>query len=148
LVRVQPEAPFSNMNNKQFNRLVDIARALKIEKHKSGPCFHISFLVRKGKIIEIGTNHYKKTNRISATYKCTREYKKDYIAGIHSEMDALGKGKSIDDFSKIEMINIRINNNGEVDNSIPCPNCAFYLGQYNLKRVWYTDAKGTLTKFP
>lgn len=136
------------MNSKQFNRLVDIARALKIEKHLSGPCFHVSFLIRKGKIIEIGTNKYKKTNRISATYKCTKAYKKNYIAGIHSEMDALGKGKSIDDFSNIEMVNIRINNNGDVDNSIPCPNCALHIGRYNLKRLWYTDAQGNLIKLP
>lgn len=127
-----------------FERFVDIARALKLT-HQTGRAFHCSFAVKQKKIIEIGINHYDKTNPISVTYRPKKvSTLKHFIPGTHSEISLLGKLKRLDDLSNLILVNVRINNNNLIDNSCPCVNCAWHVAKAGFKRVYYSTPNGFL----
>lgn len=121
-------------------------------KHNHGPNkqFHVSFVLKKSKVVSIGVNSYSKRNLICLSYKPTKVSlsNKAYIPSIHSEMDATAKVK-FTDFDNYTLVNIRINNNGEVANSCPCANCAFQLGKMNnFTKIFYSTDDGTFARFP
>lgn len=130
-----------------FNRFVDIAKALKLTE-QTGRCFHCAFAVKQKKIVCIGVNRYNKTNKISASYKPTKTTNvKNFISGIHAEIDLICKMKAIEDFSRFHLVSIRINNQNELDDACPCPNCAYHLGKVDFKHIWYSTKNG-FNRFP
>ena len=125
-----------------FARLSDIAKALKLSQ-QTGRCFHSAFLVKQGKVIGIGINRYGKTNRISATYTSTKiTNAANFIPSIHAEVDLLGKIKRIKDYSKYNVVVIRIDNQNKISNSKPCACCHSVLEQYNIKNIYYSTQDG------
>lgn len=132
-----------------FNRLVEIAKALKQSK-QSGTCFHVSFLFKGRKVVSIGTNSYTKRNQISLTYKPTKICGgNNYVAGIHSEMAATAAIKFAPKSQKFSLVNIRIDNNNKVVNSTPCPNCAYHLGRMNnITKIFHSTECGSFVRFP
>jgi deoxycytidylate deaminase len=128
-------------------RLIEIANALKDDRHVSGRHFHVSFLMKKRKIVKIGINSYEKRSPVSATYHSTKSnHGTEYIAGIHSEQSVLGKMKGRD-LGGHTLVNIRINGEGKLGLAKPCPNCAWYLGKTNLRKVIYSNGNGTFGEF-
>lgn len=131
-----------------FNRLVEIAKALKADK-QSGMCFHVSFLFKGRKVVSIGTNSYTKRNTISLTYKPTKPTGGNYIAGIHSEISATASIKFKPKNQKFTLVNVRINNDNTVGNAAPCPNCAYHLGKMNnINKIFHSTECGNFVKFP
>lgn len=131
-----------------LNRIVEIAKALKLTE-QTGRCFHCAFAVKQKKIICVGINRYNKTNRISATYKLTKKTNaKNFVPSIHAESDLIGKLKAMNSFSKLQMVSIRINNQNNLDDACPCPNCAFQIGRVDFKQVWYSTKYGGFNRFP
>jgi deoxycytidylate deaminase len=127
---------------RNFNRLVEIAKSLK-ETYQNGKFFHVSFVLKGGKIIVTGFNNYNKQNNSSITYLPTKKADSaNYIAGIHSENMVLGKIKHRTDCSDLTIVNVRINNMGEVSMSQPCPNCAYQIGRFGIKRVFFSTTNG------
>ena len=129
---------------RNFHNLVDLARRLK-ENYQTGRAFHVAFAIKGGKVIEIGINSYQKNNCISSTYKSRFDNNKVYRAGIHAEMDVTGKLKFYDT-KRITIVVIRIDNNGNLANSKPCPNCAYQLGLLNYKNVYFSNSEGQFEK--
>ena len=131
---------------RKFARLIEVARALKLTKQE-GPSFHVSFILKGAKPIVIGTNSYTKRNMVSLRYKATK-HDGAYVAGVHSEMDSLGKIK-YQDQENLTLVNIRIDNNGNLANSCPCPNCAYVLGRTpSIKKIFYSTSAGDFKRFP
>lgn len=128
--------------NSTFKRLVEVAKALKLTE-QTGRCFHSAFLIKQGKVIGIGINRYGKTNRISATYTPTKITNiKNFVPSIHAEVDLLGKIKRIKDYSKHNVVVIRIDNQDKLSNSKPCICCHSVLEQYNIKNIYYSTQNG------
>ena len=118
-------------------RLVEIAKKLK-PASSTGTRFHVSFLVKKRKAVGIGINRYNKTNVVCNRYiDKHNKFPTPYEANIHSEQDILAKfkGRSLKGFT---LVNIRIDNNGCVNMSAPCANCAWHLSKLNLDKVIFS----------
>jgi deoxycytidylate deaminase len=131
---------------KRFAQLVDTAKALK-GTQQSGPSFHVAFILKGRKPIVIGANSYIKRNRAAAAYRATK-HNGPYIAGVHAEAKVLGKVKYAE-HDNLALVIIRIDNNGRLANSCPCPNCSYMIGRTpSIKRVFYSTDKGEFVRFP
>jgi tRNA(Arg) A34 adenosine deaminase TadA len=130
------------MNNRTFNRLVEISKAMKA-RHQTGMRFHTTFFLKKGKIACIGWNNYNKLHRGHkfGEYKAHKSFKNDYIPSIHSECAAIIKLGEMD-LSNYEICNVRIDNNSELALSMPCANCLKLISGLNPRRVYYSTSNG------
>lgn len=131
-----------------FDRLVDVAKAMKPTDWRKP--FHVSFILRGGKVVAMGTNSYVKRNPICLRYRPHRHSlsKNPYIASIHSELAATAKIK-FSDADNYTLVNIRINNNMELANACPCPNCSYFLGRMShIRKIFYSNEHGTFSRFP
>ena len=135
-------APMQN-----FSRLVDIARAFRLEK-KTGRSFHVTFALRHGKPISIGFNNFKKSNKISHGYKPYNTWHlPSYRACVHAECDCVAKIKHLEiDRGRITIVSVRIDNDDRVTMAKPCPNCAYLLGKSGYTRVFYSDYSGEFVR--
>ena len=129
------------MNKKTIDRYIEITRALK-EKKQSGRSFHATFIFDKSKLLSIGWNDYLKEHRRHKFGAYTSKNKTgNYISGIHSESASIIKlGEQ--DCSNYTFLNIRIDNNGEVNIAKPCHNCMRLLEQVGFKRLIWTTKEG------
>ena len=126
-----------------FNRLTEIAYALKPPEF-GYKCWHVTFALRKSKVLSIGVNDHTKTH--------TRNLRLPHIdietgkhfgarANIHSELACLLK-LGMEDCSSLTFVNARIDRNGDLNMSIPCNGCRAMLSQVGFKRIYYTSKKG------
>ena len=123
-------------------RLCEIAKAMAPTHKQMGRHFHVSFLMKKRKIVLIGTNSYDKQTPVSRSYLPTKsDMPNRYSAGIHSEQAVLAKMKGRDLTGHV-MVNIRVNGEGNLSLAKPCANCAMWLGRTNIKKIIYTTATG------
>lgn len=47
---------------------------------------------------------------------------------------------------KLEIVVIRVNNNGQLLNSKPCNTCLYYMKLFGVKTVYYSDENGDIIK--
>jgi deoxycytidylate deaminase len=135
---------------KKFERLVSIAKDLK-STCQTGRVFVVAFLLKSGKIIQVGVNNYNKTNCISAKYKTTKiTANKNFMAGIHGEMQALAKIRHVKDARSYKMVVIRISNTSPetLRCAVPCPNCLAHLLNRGLDSIYYSTDQQTFNKLP
>ena len=140
------------MNNaEKFKRCEEIARAMypKVSNRKEN--YHLTFVWRGGKIISIGENS-NKTHTINVRYnKKINRYGVDISdsKGSCSELNAYIKLRNNTnmDYSKLTMINIRINRNGSLDNSHPCPSCKNLIKFISPKKCYHTNSLGTFQEY-
>jgi len=104
---------------------------------------HFSFLVRRNKIIEIGWNHSFKSNPINIKFK----YR--WAQGIHAEAQMVLSSRMMyrDEYHRMRVYNVRINNEGAIAIAAPCPPCQTLLYSHDLVDVMYTDKDGKFHKF-
>ncbi len=126
------------MNYHLSNRLVDIAKYM-CPLNRDGRCSHVSFLLKKSKIIKIGWNKYR-TNPQNLKYP----YHNGNV-GIHAEMDVIIKSGK-DDLSDYDLVVIRIDRNGNMTNSKPCSGCKGVISQFGIREVWFSNINGILEK--
>lgn len=97
---------------------------------------HFTFFVRRNRILQIGWNFSRRTHTASKKYGFRFET-------LHSEIHALiGAKPHREDFHRIKVYNVRINNLGEVANAMPCVNCGPVLDMYGFKDIFYTGEDG------
>lgn len=99
---------------------------------------HWSFIIQGNSMVEYGTNidsvppvHFGYHNRIE-----------DGLPKLHSEIRAWRKAKGLLAPIGFEVINIRLNTNGEWRNSRPCSACQELLQALGCFKVWYTTNNG------
>lgn len=127
------------MNCRVINRTIEIANAmcpLNLE-HR---CSHIAFLVKKNKIVHIGTNSCR-------THPKTLEfdYKNHQMVGLHAELAVCMKSGK-ENLSDYKMVVLRVDRTGKLNNSKPCVGCQSVIKQFNVGEVWYIDVKGNVVK--
>jgi hypothetical protein len=124
------------MKSKIFREVLRIA-LLKLPNHpfftiKDGK-LHFSFVVLENSIISIGTNQLG-----------SRKTGWPEHSSIHSEYVALKHAKRILNVEngRFDIINIRMNRNGELRNSKPCKSCLAYLCKNGVGKIYHTDSHG------
>ena len=104
--------------------------------------FHFCFGFHKNKLIAIGQNDPEKTH--TRAYKLRRRFNQnaDYPF-IHAEIDMLSKlwGKVYID-SRLKVVVIRLNKQGELRNSKPCKRCASIINALGINKVWWSTDYG------
>jgi deoxycytidylate deaminase len=130
------------MNNRLFNRLVEVSKAMK-DRRQTGMRFHTTFFLKKSKIVCVGWNDYNKSHRSHklGEYKAHKFCKDAYRPSIHSECAAVIKfGET--DLSNYEICNVRIDNNSDISLSKPCPNCMKLITSLSPKKIFYSTPNG------
>ena len=106
----------------------------KVSDYASGHrCRHVAAVVRKSKIIAMGYNSMKTSPAVLAVSKNADK------TCIHAEMDALRRAG---DVRGLDLYIVRVDRNGERNNSKPCEVCQVAIDNAGLKRVIYTTTKG------
>jgi hypothetical protein len=96
---------------------------------------HVSLVIRKNKLISVGTNNWK-------THPKTVElgYMLPYL---HSELDAVRKiNTSLD---KLTLINYRFSKTGHIGMSRPCKYCMPWCVNM-FDKIYYTNEEGILVE--
>jgi hypothetical protein len=127
------------MNAKRIQRLLQTAYplCLNIKRQKK----HISFILRKGRIIAVGQNLFK-------THPKAKE--KGYMfEEMHSELDAFLKLDAPE--RDLVLFNVRFNSLGKMRMARPCERCMpWCYGAFS--EIWYTTDQGVMlhgnTLFP
>ena len=123
-----------------FDRLVEISRALKDEK-QTGKQFHVTFAMRRNRIVKIGLNDYHKTHPCTINYVSRFGNNQSYIASLHSE-SATYEWLRKNDFDPTDLtfVNIRIAPSNNISLAAPCPNCfKYFLAKYGFRRFYYSN---------
>lgn len=130
------------MNQRTFNRAVEIIAALKV-KTKNGKSHHGAIIYRKGKILAIGVNNYLKTHNSNrfGKYKDHKGYATEYKACRHAEISSVIRYGE-EDLSGCEMLVVRIDRFNKPSLSKCCPNCLGVLRGLNVKKVFYSNEQG------
>ena len=92
---------------------------------------HFSYIMKRNRIVVWGINKAWVTHPLAARYN----YRFDTI---HSEIDALSKLKRQRLKDEYDLVNIRLNQSGEVRLSRPCKICRTVLSQFNIKDIYYS----------
>lgn len=134
------------MKNKVLIKAVEIAHAFCPTHRQSGVrAAHVAILVKKNKIVKIGWNK----NR---THPKTKEY--PYVGsrpkynrinvGIHAELDVMMKcGK--EDLRGHDMIVLRVDGTGKLNNSRPCIGCMGAIKQFGVDNIYYSNCNGQIS---
>lgn len=103
-------------------------------------------------LINIGTCRvlYFNNQKIVTGENSSREVRDGCNYGTHAEMDAIkklkksGKKKG----TKLSLIVIRVDKEGNLKNSLPCFKCLQYLSnvsyKYHIKFIYYSDNNGNI----
>lgn len=120
------------VQDSKLDKLVQMAKplCLQIPRNKK----HVSLIMRKGKLLSIGTNAFK--GHPMAT-------KIGYRFGEqHSELNALLKCSERD---KLTLINVRFNKHGLIRMARPCPLCLSWCAGI-FDNIYYTCPMGKIRK--
>ena len=127
------------MNPSRFSRLIDIAKALY---HQNLRCFHVTFILKKGKILSIGTNSSKTHPRNTRlNYRGQDGSDLRYQIGTHAELSAVLR-YGAEDCSDCIFVNIRVDKNGQLLYSHPCAGCSSLMRQIGFKKFYYSTVNG------
>jgi deoxycytidylate deaminase len=103
---------------------------------------HVSFVVRKNKILGFGVNKSMQTHPLASKLNCR-------FGTIHSELSAILRAKKMSDFDNATLVNIRLSAASMrtgvpiLRNSRPCPSCQkLILANPEIKEVIYTTDSG------
>ena|ERR1035437_2628965 len=123
-----------------FDNLVKISRTIS-EQHRRTKlrCCHVSFLLKRNRIVSIGVNA-DKTHPFNSKF--------DYNprkTGKCAELDCVLRSK-LDSFAGHSMVVIRINRENELAMSRPCIGCEHLIKSVGIENVWYTDVIGEFVK--
>lgn len=132
------------MNSRILRRAIEIAKALCPQNWDDDlKSFHAAFIVKKSRIIKIGWNK-KKTNPNSLRHPYINKSGRKINVYTHAELDAVLK-MGRDDLSDCEIVVIRIDGQGKLNNSKPCNGCAHLLRQVNIKNIYYSTSEQNIS---
>lgn len=134
------------MNQRIYNRAIEMAQALQPSDFPE-KSYHLSFGIKKSRIVCVGQNSYKKIHPYHkwGKYSNTKNLPGEYKPSLHSEID-LCISLGIKDLSDYEILNIRLNKRGKPIMARCCDNCTNVLLNLEPKRVFYSDWDGELAR--
>lgn len=128
------------MRKHLLDRLVDMSMVLIHEIESDSK--HVSFVLRKNKILSFGVNKSMQTHPLASKLNCR-------FSTIHSELSAILRAKKKTDFDDVTLVNIRLSSESMTKgvpifrNSKPCPSCQkLILANPEITRVIYTTDQG------
>ena len=105
-------------------------------KHSEAKFRHAALcLDSSGHIVAVGTNS-RKTHPQQAEY--AKRVGRPQKVSLHAELAALIRAR----VDVETLIVCRINKNGDLRNSKPCPVCALALEEAGVEEVWFSTDKG------
>jgi len=118
--------------SKKFRRLVDIA------KEHAGKS---KLQTRHGAILFNNQHIYQRS--CNQTGHRIHQYT---VPAIHAEAMALRYIRNMRPTrgNRLNILVVRVNNHGHLDDSKPCAMCVHMMKKYNINRVYYTDKNGQL----
>lgn len=123
----------NEVNKRTLNRCISYARR-KLKRHPER-FKHFSFVIQFNRILSIGYNRSTGKPLHGVIRKGYSNHCK-----IHAEFDALNqlwlKG--------FEVVNVRLNNQGELRNAAPCSCCFRLLKLFGCSMVYFTTNKGLI----
>jgi hypothetical protein len=133
-----------------FNRAVDIARALYNPEHKVRT-FHVSVVFNKHRVVAIGVNSHKThpLNKKNPKIGSDGTFNAKETGGQCSELSAcirLSKRTNIK-AARCNMVNIRVMKDGALGNSKPCQSCQNLLKFFNFDKIYYSNEYGQFEKY-
>jgi deoxycytidylate deaminase len=119
--------------------LVKKAKLAK-EALQTGRAFHCTVALRGSKVIAIGYNDYTQLHpyQIFGKYNEYKPIAYTHTIGLHSEIACIKQILFRNDYHKLTLVNIRIDNNGLLANAKPCVNCQRVLNMFHFKRILYS----------
>lgn len=134
------------MNIDKSRRLIEIAKALYSPNH-SNRCFHVTFIIKKGKIQTIGINSSKThTRNLKFNYYSNNGMDLRREVGLHSELSAIIKGGR-EDYSDCDFVNVRLNREGILLNAKPCRGCSSALSQTGYRSLLFSNSTGHFEEY-
>lgn len=128
------------MNKRTLERLIDLSMMLIPEITSDSK--HVSFIMKKNKILSFGVNKSTQTHPLAIKFRCR-------FGTIHSELSAILRAKNMSDFKDVSLVNVRLSSSSIsqgvpiLRNSKPCPSCQkLILANPEIKRVIYTTDFG------
>ena len=99
---------------------------------------HYSFIIQAGRILSMGINRRAEPEEWFG-------YPDN--SSMHSEYVAWTKAKSMINANiSFQVVNFRLNRQGEMRNSKPCGCCMQFLKNLGCDKVWFTTAHGAIVK--
>ena len=124
-----------------INESVRIARS-KIMNHPQRDCYlHYSFIIQDNKIVEYSTNGTWEP----PVYFGYHRFEGDSKPKLHAEIWAYKKARGIlNHRENFQVINIRLNKQGEIKMSKPCKACYHLMTSFGCNKFWYSSEIGFL----
>ncbi len=108
-------------------KIAELSRELIVLEKRH--MLHLTFIVRRNKIISVGKNYKHKTHPAAG----------GLYQRVHSEFDAIRKLRDRSELYKCKVFNVRLNKHFEFLNSRPCGICQGLLLGYSIYNVCFTD---------
>ena len=131
---------------KIFDTSIEIATELlpkaKVDRSSKNKFFHFAFGYHRNRLIAIGQNNPESIT--AKSYYMRQRFNVDSkYPYIHAEVDMLSKlwGKCHID-SRLKVVVVRLNKNGELRDSKPCSKCSSILDALNVSKVWWSINDG------
>lgn len=126
-----------------YNSIVPLINYVRQKKPElqTGRAYCCSVAIKNGNILAIGFNSYLKIHPYHkfGHYKSYKGSDNNWVSHTHAEINLLKKiMKWSYEFNKITIVNIRIDNNDNVNMARPCVNCYNVLSKYKFKKIVYT----------
>lgn len=131
------------MNDRLLKKAIEVSRALK-PLRGTGLSFHVSLAFYKRDLIGVGWNDYNVPHNkfVYGQYHNHASLPGEYRVSRHSECH-LHSRLGEDNWRKYEVVNVRLNNQGEPRISKPCPNCLRAVVEpMRPKKFFYSDSDG------
>jgi deoxycytidylate deaminase len=131
---------FDSAMIRRLNKCVELSMSL-IEDIDSDSK-HVSFVLRRSKIIALGVNRSMQTHPLALKLNCR-------FGTMHSELSAILKAKKSNEFYNATLVNVRLSSSSLTErtpilrNSKPCKSCQrLILACPEIKKVIYSTDNG------
>lgn len=127
---------------KEFEKSIELARALWQPNYENR-CQHFSFAFYKGRVLGIGRNK-SRTHPVNLRNPVYFNGRINEFKGICSELSLFLaiKSKTNIPFSKLVVVNVRIDKNLSIKMSRPCLSCSSLLAYLKPKKLYFTNSSG------
>lgn len=136
------------MSTKNIQKSVEIARQLFPESYSRRTqyqAFHFAFGFNRNTLIGIGQNDYGLNHKALKFARLFNVEERMKWPSLHAEISLFSKlwGKHYID-SSLKLVVIRLNKNGELQNSRPCHSCIQVIKALGVEKIWYSNKAGEI----
>lgn len=135
------------MTDKVLKKSLELSLALFPEVYssrKSYRTYHFALGWRKSRLLGVGINQTEKESKKALNFAIRYGTRKQQIYKyLHAEIDLISKlfGRYYID-GNMRLVLVRINKEGETQNSKPCSSCQTVLDSLGVTRIDYTTKDG------